>query len=130
METHFTILLAPNQSHRQFAPQLATLRFVPNTAVEPSPNDVQFRFAHRPLQAKNQSIVEQCRMVQAIAVADQCIGDGTKVQQPVPVGIVARQPRNLDAQDDPYSAPAPLPRPYVQSRRDCQRSNPLSQGPR
>ena len=43
-------------------------------------------------------------MVEAIAVSDQGVGDATQVQEPVPVGIVAGEAGDLEAEDDAHSA--------------------------
>jgi LemA protein len=43
-------------------------------------------------------------MVKSVVIADQGIGHAAQVQQPVPVGIVACQTRDLQAQDEAIAA--------------------------
>jgi len=97
VKANFAVFIAPDKAYRQYAPQFAALGFVSNAAIESCTNDVQLCFAHGALQAKNQSIVEQRRMVHAITVADQCVGDDAQVQQTIPIGVIARQPGDLAA---------------------------------
>ncbi len=56
----------------------------------------------RSIQTKQQSIVEQRRMVHAIVVADERVGDAAEFQQTIPIRIVPRQARDLQSQDDAY----------------------------
>jgi len=51
--------------------------------------------------AQQQPIVEHRRVVDAVGVGDEGVGHPGQVQQPVPVGIVAGQPRALQRQHDP-----------------------------
>ena len=75
MKQNFAILFSPNEAHRQSAAQFPASGFVADAAIEPGANDVEFGFAHRALQAKQQTIVEQSRMIDAIVVANESIGD-------------------------------------------------------
>ena len=52
--------------------------------------------------AEQQAVVEQSRMVDAVGVGDQGVGHPGQVQQPIPVGVVAGQPRNLQRQHDSH----------------------------
>jgi hypothetical protein len=63
---------------------------------------MELGFAHRAFQAQQQTIVEQRRVVDAIIVADQCVGDAAEFQQAIPVGVVAGQARDLEAQNDSH----------------------------
>ena len=56
---------------------------------------MQLGLTHRALEPEQQAIVEIARIVDAVLVEDQSVGQGANLQQPVPVGGVARQPRNL-----------------------------------
>ena len=61
---------------------------------------MQFRFAHRALQAQQQAIVEVRRIVQAIFIEDERVGERAQLKQPMPIGGVARQARDFQTQDD------------------------------
>jgi hypothetical protein len=62
---------------------------------------MQLGLRHRPLQSEHEAIVEIGRVIHPVSVGDQRVGDRTQVQQLIPVGVVAGQPRHLDAQHDP-----------------------------
>ena len=61
---------------------------------------MQFGFRHSALEPEHQSIVEQARMINPVGIADEGVGDATQVEQAIPVGIVARQARDLQSQYD------------------------------
>ena len=104
MKAYFAIGIAPDKAHWESTLEFTALRFVSNAAIESCTKNVEFRFAHGALQAKNQSIVEQRRMVHPITVTDQCVGNDAQVQQAIPIGVIARQPGNLQPEDDPDPA--------------------------
>jgi hypothetical protein len=68
------------------------------------PQDVQLRLAHRALQAEQQPVVEVSRIVNAVLVQDQRLSERRQLEQAVPVGVVARQARDLEPEDDPGMA--------------------------
>src|ERR1700722_6724901 len=103
MKQDFTILFSPNETDRQAAPQFAAGGFVANAAIEAGANDVQLGFAHGAFQAQQQTIVKQRRVIDSIIVADQCVGDAAEFQQAIPVGVVASQARDLQAQNDTHA---------------------------
>jgi hypothetical protein len=47
-------------------------------------------------------------VVDAVSVGDERVGQGTQIQQLVPVGVVPGQPGDLQAQDDPGLAQADI----------------------
>jgi hypothetical protein len=61
---------------------------------------MQFGLAHRALQAEQKTIVEQRRVIHAVGVADKRVSHGAKVEQPVPVRIIARKARHLESEND------------------------------
>ena len=69
---------------------------------------MQFRFRHRPLEAEQQTVVEVARMVDPVGIAKQRVEEGTKLQEPIPVGAVPREPGHLITHDN-----ADLPQPHV-----------------
>src|SRR6202023_1102265 len=102
MKQDLAILFSPDEAHRQSTAQLAACGFVADTAVESGANDMQLGFAHRTLEAKQQAIVEQRGVIDAVVVANESIGDATQFQQTIPVRIVPRQARNLQSENDAY----------------------------
>ena len=62
--------------------------------------DVQLGLAHRPLQAQQQPVVVIARVVEAVQVGQQCVEQGTVLQQVMPVAARAGQAAHLDAQVD------------------------------
>jgi len=93
--------LTPDQPDRQATAQLTAGGFVPDPPVEAGPQNVQLGFGHSALHAQHQAVVEQRRMIDAVGIGDQRVGHPGQVQQPVPVGVVAGQPRALQRQHDP-----------------------------
>ena len=53
-------------------------------------------------QTEQQTIVEQRRMIDAVVVANESIGDATQFQQTIPICIVPRQARNLQSENDAH----------------------------
>ena len=88
--------------------QLAAPGLVENAPAQPGAQHMQLRLAHRPLQAQQQAVVEVRRIVDAVLVEDQGIGQRAELQQAMPVGGVARQARHLQAHDDPGMSQAHL----------------------
>ena len=102
MKQDFAILFSPNEAHRQAAAQFPASGLVADAAVQTGTNDVQLRFAHRALQSEQQSIVEQRRMIDAIVVANESIGDAAELQQAIPIRVVPRQARNFQSEHDAH----------------------------
>ena len=80
--------------------ELTTPSLVENAALQAGLQDVQLGLAHRALQAEQQPVVEVRRVVHTIFVADDRARHGGQLEQALPVGVVARQPRDLQAQHD------------------------------
>ena len=93
---------------RQATPQFAARGLVADAAVEAGAQDVQLGLAHRALQPQHQAIVEQRRVIDAIGVADQRVGQPAQVEQAVPVGVVAGEARDLEPEHDPDVAEGDL----------------------
>src|SRR6202035_4605168 len=86
-KAHLAILLAPDEAHGKAAPQLAACRLVADAAVEAGAQDMQFGLAHGALEAEQQAVVEQGGMIDAVAIADQRVGEVAEVDEAVPIGI-------------------------------------------
>ena len=73
-----------------------------------------------PFKPKQQPVVERAGVVEAVGVADQRVGHAAQVEQPIPVGVVARQPRDLQAEHQPGVAERDLGRQAREPRAlDC-----------
>ena len=108
---HHRAVLVVVEPDRQRLPQLPSRGLVPQPGGQPGADQVQLGLAHRALQAEHQPVVEIGRVVDAVGVGDQRVGQRAQIQQLIPVGVVAGQPADLDAEDDPD-----LPRPTSATR--------------
>jgi hypothetical protein len=61
---------------------------------------MQLGLAHRPLQPEQQTVVEQRRMIDAVGIPDQRVGEAGKINEAMPVGVVAGEPRHLETEHD------------------------------
>jgi hypothetical protein len=92
------IFVAPDEAYRQAAPEFAARRLVPDAAIEAGTQHVQFRFAHRPLEPEQQTIIEQRGMIETIGIADQRVSETGEIDEAIPFGIVACQTRDFEAE--------------------------------
>jgi hypothetical protein len=51
----------------------------------------------RSIQAEQQSVVEQRRMIDAVVIADERVGDAAEFQQSIPVSVVPGQTRDFQS---------------------------------
>ena len=65
---------------------------------------MQFGFAHRTLEAEQQTIIEESRMIDTIVVANESVGEAAEFEQAIPVGVVPRQARDFETKDDSHMA--------------------------
>ena len=61
---------------------------------------MQLGLAHRALEPEQQAVVEAGRIVDAVLVEDEGRGQRAQLDQPMPIGRVARQAGDLEAHDD------------------------------
>ena len=61
---------------------------------------MEFGLAHRSLEAEQEPVVEAGRVVHAVLVENERIGEGADLQQAMPVGVVPRQAGHLQPHDD------------------------------
>ena len=78
-------------AHRQRRPQLTLAGLVQLAALEAPAQEMQLGLCHRALQSEQQAVVEVGRVVAAVGVDHQCVGQGAKLQQAKPVHVRARQ---------------------------------------
>ena len=69
---------------------------------------MQLGFAHRALEAQKKAVVEVGRIVHAIFVKDERVGQSADFQQPMPVGIVSGQAGYFQPHDDPRASHADI----------------------
>src|ERR1700719_867359 len=67
---------------------------------------MQLGLAHCTLEPKQETVIEACWIVDAILIENQGISEGADLQQTLPVGIVPREPRDLEAHYDAGQAHA------------------------
>lgn len=100
METDLTIGLAPDKADWQSSAQFTARRLAANAAVEAGPQDMQLGFAHGALEPEQKAIVEKGGMIDAVGVADQRIGEAAQLDEAMPIGVVARQARDLEPEHE------------------------------
>src|SRR6266545_679876 len=100
--------LAPHQPDRQRATQFPSGGLAADPALQAGAEGVQLGLAHGALEAQHQPVVERAGVIQPVAVADQGVGQGAQVQQPIPVGVVAGQAGDLKTQHQPDVAEGDL----------------------
>jgi hypothetical protein len=78
----------------------------------PGPREVyvgqtqQLGLADGPLEAEQEAVVEVRRVVEAVLIEDEGVGEGADLQQPVPVGRVAGEAGDLQPEHDTGAAHA------------------------
>jgi hypothetical protein len=88
-----------DSSHRQPKTQCAVLRFFARAADQPAVHPVQFCFAHRAAEASEQPIIVLPRIIDAIFVDHQGVGQGADFNQAIPVAAGAGQARRFSTED-------------------------------
>ncbi len=53
---------------------------------------MQLGLAHGAFETKQETVVEQGRVIDAVGIADQRVGDAAQIDETMPVGIVASEP--------------------------------------
>ena len=106
---HHLVLVVVGQADRQPDLQRAARGGVALAADHPSPDPLKLELAQGPLHAQEELIVAVVGIVDAGLVEDQGIGDAGDPQQLVPVGVVSRQARDLQAENDAHIAGGDAP---------------------
>ena len=99
---------AVRQTRRQGQSQLASRRLLSFALVQPQLDLMQFGLAHDPGQAEQQPVMIDTRVVEALAIGDQHAEQRAQFQELMPITVVARQPRGIEAQHQPCLAEADL----------------------
>src|SRR5215831_6161829 len=98
MEQHLAIRVAPDKADRQAAPKLAAFCLIANAAVETRAQHVKLGFAHRAFETEQKPIVEERGMIDAVGIANERVGQAGEVDETMPIGIIAGEPRDLEAE--------------------------------
>ena len=104
MEEDFAVLLAPHEADRQGATELAAGGLVADAFQQAHLERVQLGFTDCAFHAQDQAVIETSRVVDAVKVGDQGVGQGAQVDQAVPVGVVASQPGDLQSEHESGAA--------------------------
>src|SRR3954454_14792747 len=89
------------QPGRQGNPQLATGRFLALALMQAQADLVQLGFTHDPRQAEQQPVMVGGRIVKALAVGQDHAEQRAQFEQLMPIAVVARQPRGIEAEHQP-----------------------------
>ena len=101
---HFNaVRMAANKANRYDGQYLAPEHLLSIGFLSPLSEYTQLKFTHRALQSKQQSIVEQTRIVDSLRVHNECFGQHAQVDQMMPVAIIASKPRRFHGQYSPDS---------------------------
>ena len=80
--------------------QFAARCLIQNPALKTCSQHMEFGFAHRALQPEQQPIVEMSRIIDAVLVENQGIGQSADLEKSMPVHRVSREPGHLKPEDD------------------------------
>jgi hypothetical protein len=100
VEADLAIGLAPDKADRQSSAEFTACCLVANAAVEAGPQHMKFGLAHGALEPEQEAIIEEGWMIDAICIADQRVGEAAEVDEAVPIGVVARQARDLESEHE------------------------------
>src|ERR1035438_4123165 len=92
----------PHIAYRQAELQFAAPRFLSNRRGGPLLEQIQLELAHGALQPKQQTVVHQAGVVDALRVYDHRSGQAAQFQQRVPLPAIARQARGFQAEDSAH----------------------------
>ena len=61
---------------------------------------MQLSLAHGALEAEQQSVVEHRGMIDAVGIADESVSEAAEIEQAIPVGVVAGEAGDFEAEHD------------------------------
>ena len=93
---------APLEAHRNEESQLAAQRLLMPRLMRALTKQCQLVLAHRSLEAEQQSVVTNARVVHTLGVDQQRSYQTAQINQVMPVAVVAGQTRRLQGQDRPH----------------------------
>ena len=91
-------VLAPDEARRQREAERAAAGLAVPGGETALAEEVELVFGHRALQAEQQPVVHQARVVDTVRIDDQGAGQRAEIDQMMPVAPIARQPRRLEAE--------------------------------
>ena len=113
------VVLVALEPGRQMHHELAARGLVPQPASQPRADQVQLRLGHRALQPEQQPVVEITRRVDPVRVGDQRPGQRAQIDQLMPVRRGAREPRDLQREDQPDVPQADVGDQLLEPHRPC-----------
>ena len=99
-DDHLVVLVVV-QPDRQALAQFAPPGLVLKPGGQSRADEMQLGLRHGALKPQNETIVEVGGVIDPVSVGDQGVGQRAQIQQLIPVGVVAGQAGNLDAQHQP-----------------------------
>jgi hypothetical protein len=105
IERHLPRLL-PAVARREAHAQLPPARFGIASGQAPLPEETQLVLGHRALQAEQQPVVHQARIVDAIMIDEEGAHQGAQVDQVMPVATIASEARGFEAEHGAYDPAA------------------------
>lgn len=100
METNIPVGFAPDKADGESSAEFAASGLVADASVKAGAQDVEFRLGHGALEAEDQSIVKIGGVIETVAVGDEGVGHTTEIEETIPVGVIAGEARDFQAQDD------------------------------
>jgi len=93
-----------HQADRQVERKLTAFCLRKQAGRQAAADRMQLELRYRPLQTEEQATVGAAGIIDAIPIGDQAAAQPADVQERVPVGTVASEPRHIDRQDQPHLA--------------------------
>ena len=93
--------LVIGKADRQPDAQLAAGGLREQPALQPGADEVKLRLADRAFEPEQEAVVDRSWVIEPVLVADQRARQRAQLQQPVPVGVVSREPGAFQAEHDP-----------------------------
>ena len=79
--------------------QLAPARFGQEALVGALSQPAQLGFTDGALQPEQQAVVEQTRIINAVGIDDDGVGQAAQLEELMPVAVVAREARDFETED-------------------------------
>lgn len=95
------MVLAPHVADRHVPQHGPSTNHVDPHRVRPLLQQPQLEFAHRALEPEQQAVVQLTRIVDAVVIDQQRVGQSAEVDEMVPVAVVPRQPRGFEREHRP-----------------------------
>ena len=90
-----------HETDRQGERKLAPLGFGDQAGRQAAADGMQFELGYGPLETEQQATIGAAGIVDPVAIGDQAAAQPANVEERIPIGAVAREPRHVDRQDQP-----------------------------